>query len=101
MVLNLLQEGQNDIFKAEVAFFAARSLLDGIDDDNLDPNTLAFFSKLIEYFLNNAAARDSFIIAKSVILFIEEASKLFLGFSQHSTAIVAYLFDVFTRHPKL
>ena len=60
----------NDVFKAEVAFFGAKSLLDGIEDE-VNPHTLAFFSKLIEYFLTNPAARDSFIVAKSVILFID------------------------------
>ena len=52
MILNTLQEGVNDVFKAEVAFFGAKSLLDGIEDET-DSHTLAFFGKLIEYFLSN------------------------------------------------
>ena len=66
----------NDVFKAEVAFFGARSLYDGIEDDN-SPQVLAFLSKLVEYFLTNPMARESFIVAKSVILFIDQSAKMF------------------------
>jgi hypothetical protein len=41
------------VFKAEVAFFGAKSLLDGLDDDYYSPKTLAFFGKLVEFFLGN------------------------------------------------
>lgn len=101
MLLNLLQEGTQDIFKAEVALFGARSLLDGFDEDDIDEITLAFFGKLIEYFLTNPTAKDSFIVAKSVILFIDQAAKMLQQFSQSAPGIVAYLFDIYTRHPKL
>jgi len=37
MILDLLQEGLSDFFKAEVAFFGAKSLLDGLDDDYYSP----------------------------------------------------------------
>ena len=70
MILNLLQEGLNDVYKAEVAIFGARSLFDGIEDDN-SPQTMAFIGKLVEFFLTNMMARDSFIVAKSVVLFID------------------------------
>ena len=79
MIINMLQEGMNDVYKAEVAFFGAKSLLDGIEDD-INPNTLNFFSKLIEYFLTNPAARDNFIVAKSVLLFIDQSAKMFTQF---------------------
>ena len=68
---NLLNEGASDVFKAEVAFFGARSLLDGIEDEAVPSQTLAFFARFIEFFLNNESASKSFIVAKSVIIFIE------------------------------
>ena len=71
MIINLLQEGLTDVLKAEVAFFGARSLLDGFDEMQPEKHTLTFIGHLIEYFLQNPAARDSFIVAKSVILFID------------------------------
>lgn len=46
MIIDTLEQ-ETDVFKAEVTFFGARSLLDGIEDDNQDPHTLAFFNKLI------------------------------------------------------
>lgn len=101
MVLTVLQEGQNDVFKAEVAIFGARSLLDGLDDDTYTPETLAFVGKLVEFFLSNENARTSFILAKSAILFIEQAAKILIEFKQHSSAIVNYLFTVFTSHSRL
>ena len=69
----------NDVFKAEVAFFAARSLFDGIEDD-VSSHTLAFIGKLVEFFLTNPMARESFIVAKSVVLFIDESAKMFTQF---------------------
>ena len=83
-----------------MAFFGARSLLDGIDDEEVDPQTQAFIGKLIEYFLTNPTAKDNFIVAKSVILFVDQAAKVLLH-QQNSSAIITYLFDIFTRHEKL
>ena len=83
MILNILQEGVNDVFKAEVAFFGARSLLDGIEDET-DAHILAFYAKLIEFFLSNRAARESFIVAKSVILFINQSPKIFNSFQDQT-----------------
>eukprot|EP00354_Favella_ehrenbergii_P011395 CAMPEP_0170459516 /NCGR_PEP_ID=MMETSP0123-20130129/6175_1 /TAXON_ID=182087 /ORGANISM="Favella ehrenbergii, Strain Fehren 1" /LENGTH=103 /DNA_ID=CAMNT_0010724121 /DNA_START=1240 /DNA_END=1551 /DNA_ORIENTATION=- len=53
MILNTLNEGLSDPFKAEVAFFGARSLLDGLEDDVPDAATLSFMGSLIGYFLGN------------------------------------------------
>ena len=53
MLLTLLQEGQQDPLKAEVAFFGARSLLDGFDEDELDKASLGFLKQLVDYFFNN------------------------------------------------
>ena len=101
LVLGKLSEGENDPFKAEVAFFGARSLLDGLDDDQYTRETLDFIGKLISFFLSNGNARSSFILAKSVILFINDAAKVLIEFKQQASAVVEYLFTVFTRHGKL
>lgn len=65
MIINMLSEGANEMnqFKAEVAFFTAKSLLDGIEDDD-GPQTMAFMGKLIEFFLTNQLARESFLVAQ-------------------------------------
>ena len=77
LILNLLREGQQDYLKAEVAYFGARSLLDALEDVVPDQVTMNYFNSLTEYFLTTQAARDTFIIAKSVILFIDQAAKMF------------------------
>ena len=100
MILTMLKKGldENDPYSAEVAFFGARSLLDGMEDDVPDAATLSFLGSLIEFFLNNPAAKESFILAKGVILFVDQAAKLLTHCAQQAPGIVSYLFEVFTRH---
>ena len=86
---------------AEVAFFGARSLIDGFDEEGQEPHTLVFIGQLLDFFLNTAIARESFIVSRSVMLFIDQAAKLLIDFRQQAAGVISYLFRAFISHPKL
>lgn len=82
----------------------ARSLLDGIECleyEHIEAYEREFFAKLIEFILGNQLARQSFIAARSILLFINDAAKVFVHFKEQSAPLVSYIVDVFTGHEKL
>ena len=84
-----------------MAFFSARTILDGIDDLTYREETLAFVSRLVEFFLTTESAQESYLIAKSVLLFVDQGAKLLSEFKTQTPAIIRYLFAVYGTHEKL
>ena len=99
-ILDILNSGAQDNLRAEVAIFAARNLIDAIDE-SLHADEIGFFGKIFEFILGNANARDSYIIAKSSLFLMEEAGKILLEFKSQNSVIVSFIFDVFAKHEKL
>ena len=67
----------------------------------MNQETLAFLGRLMEFSLQTPAVKENFVLAKGVLLFIEQGANLLLNFKQHAAATVALLFEIYTRHERL
>ena len=102
IILQALTDGENDQHSAEACFFAAKSIYDAFSDEGPPgPKVAVFVTRLVEFIVTNQQSIQSFIVAKQILLFIEQAAKLLIEFKQYHSQLLQYMLRVYRTFDRL
>ena len=102
IILQALTDGENDQHSAEACFFAARSIYDAFSDEGpAGPKVAVFVTRLVEFIVTNQQSIQSFIVAKQILLFIDQAAKLLIEFKQYHSQLLQYMLRIYHTFDRL
>lgn len=100
--LQALTDGETDQHSAEVCFFAANSIYDAFAEVSPpEPKVAVFVTRLAEFIVTNQQSIQSFIVAKQILLFIDQSAKLMIEFKQYHSQLLQYMLRIYHTFDKL
>ena len=102
IILQALTDGENDQHSAEACFFAAKSIYDAFSEEGPPgPKVAVFVTRLVEFIVTNQQSIQSFIVAKQILLFIDQAAKLLIEFKQYHSQLLQYMLRIYHTFDRL